>query len=470
MSRVEPGQRVGARVVLAMLGLVGLCLAPSQSAGAAVGGSDASSYSNVAAPTITAPLDGEQVAGYVEVTVTSQAPSVLVVWEPDAHLEDMPYESIRDVTGGVATASLSTSGHAGATEVVVRDCREIPSSSNPGYSTTSCDGAQTSVAVDVSNPSPTFVEDYWLDEWHDDFIVALTEEDDWAWYGFFVDGTFIPPVVDDPMFPMGVSHLGDGEHTLQVARCTESSHALILDPPVCDLANATEVRPFTIRTALHPTTDISPGTISPDGNGIADEAAVTVAVEIEQHVFWSLLQDGEPVARSSGVVRQAGPYTFALDGRDTDGRPLPSGPYTLRIDTFQHPTTDPEMDDRQIEGSASAPILIDNIAPKVRNASATPTVAYPATDGRPDRVRIAGTLSESASRLRIEILRDGAVRRTLKLGAGPAGRFSAVWDGRRPGGRLSVAGRYRYRFVATDRVGNRAVRSGGPIVLRRGAA
>lgn len=103
------------------------------------------------------------------------------------------------------------------------------------------------------------------------------------------------------------------------------------------------------------------------------------------------------------------------------------------------------------------------------NVSASPHVFYPLLDGYRDSTTIAATLSEASSATRIELVRDHAVRRILRLGALPAGAFTRAWDGRRADGTLMPAGTYRYRFVATDTAGNYTTRSGGSVELRRGS-
>jgi flagellar hook assembly protein FlgD len=403
-------------------------------------------------PVITSPVAGQQVGGQVEVTVESTAPELLVAWGPEAEDERFLYPvSTHD---GTATVTLSTSGYHGPTEIVAREC---PSS---------CDGPLTSVRVDVSNPAPQWEERAWLSEFHGDGALWGVKEDPWAWYGFWVDGEFQPPVFDLPFVGIDVARLGDGEHTVRMAHCTEHSHRVI-EPVVCDLANATAPRTFTIRTQLHPTIDsVRPRTISPDGNGVTDVATVTMTADSGQLVFWHLAQGTETVTSGSFLAPTPGPYTFDVDGLDTQGNPLDSGTYTLRVGSVYEagsssPT--PGVDDRPIFGESSTTLAIDLDAPDVTKAAATPAVFRA---DRRDQVTFTGELSERASHFRVRLLRDGAVVRRLWLGPRPGGAFTATWDGHRPNGRLMRGGVYRYQFLTTDRAGNTAIRPGGTFELR----
>ncbi|HZJ04528.1 MAG TPA: hypothetical protein VFD59_03545 [Nocardioidaceae bacterium] len=463
MKALERRYDVGARTRLMVLAIAALLLLPARAANATL----PMSAEEPTAPAFTSHSDGEQVGGRIVVTVTSDAPKVLIAWESDT---EWTQDYAVNVVEGEATAFLSTSGYRGPSTIVARDCRLVQ---HPPTVSAVCDGAGAALQVDVANGSPAFNEASWLDEWRGDFFVRVTEADEtgpydpWAWYGFFFDGEYVPGLDTSLWFRMEAGYLGDGTHTVQVAHCTESSGLHLIEPPVCDLANASEVRSFAIRTALHPTiTRVRPRVISPDGNGIADRASVTMTVDTMQWVYWKLERGGETVASSEGLTeRQPGPYTFSVAGRGDDDLPLRSGTYRLTVEAFTPRTPDPNDDDRQISGRVSTTLEIDRAAAKVSNVSARPRVLYPTKDGNTHRVRIAGTLSEPTSRLRVEILRDGTVRRTLPLGS-QSGRFATSWAGHRPKGKLSVPGSYRYRFVATDLVGNQATRPGGSIEVR----
>lgn len=406
-----------------------------------------------AGPVITSLSAGQVVSGQIEVTATSDASYLLIAWERDAELEwPVP------VTDGRAVSWLSTSGYAGPAQIVARECTADDV----------CDGAQTSLTVVVSNPPPTFADWAWWDEWrHAEPTFWLTDEGDWAWYAAYVDGEYMPAATNEP-YLTAARALDDGIHTVQVARCTEPPDRLpILEPPVCDEANMSEKRSFVVRTALHlEITAFRPRRISPNGDTVKDSAAVTVSVETQQYVHWRLLHGSDVVVYGGVAERDPGPYTFEVDGITADGRPLPSGEYTLRVDTFT--MSDPAIDDRLLAAETSTTLTVDRKAPTVDDASAAPQVFYPRRDGFRDRVQLTGTLSERSSRLTIQLARDGKVRRRLRLGAQPAGPFTASWGGRDRDRRLLPYGTYRYRFVVSDRHGNEATRRGGLLEMRRG--
>src|SRR5262245_8592998 len=264
-------------------------------------------------PVITSPTADEQVGGEIQVTVESTAPEVLIAWEPE---DDSRFVRTVPTDGGIATMALSTSGYDGPTTMVARECA------------TSCDGAQTSVQVDVSNPPPQWEGQAWLGEFHGEGGLWGVHEDPWGWYGFFIDGEFVPAVDSFPFVSIDPATLGEGPHTVQMAHCTEHSNRII-EPVVCDMNNATEPRSFTVRTALHPTIDaVQRRVISPDGNGIADAATVTMTVDSPQIVTWTLARgvlpiDGVAGPLDSGAFRAPtdGSYTFDVDGINA-GDPL----------------------------------------------------------------------------------------------------------------------------------------------------
>ena len=395
-------------------------------------------------PVITSLTAGEQVGGEIEVTVESTAPEVLVAWGPEA---DSRFAFTVPTNEGIATASLSTSGYNGPTAIIAREC---PSA---------CDGLQTSAQVDVSNPAPRWDVEHWVHEFHaSNVLEPLMEEGPWAWYGLFIDGELQPWVSQLP--GALADNLGDGEHTVRIVHCTENS-ARVIEPVVCDMGNASEPRTFIVRTTLHPViTAVRPGTISPDGNGVADSAEVSVRTETpSQAVVWDILQGTQVVAQGSFLAAEAGQHSFTVNGHGTDGRPLAPGNYVLHVQTFITPSTS----GGDVRGETSTTLAIDLDAPSVTNAAATPAAFRPGTG---QNLTFTGELSEPASRFRVLVLRNGTVVRRLLLGPRPAGAFTTTWDGRRTNGTLMRAGTYRYQFRARDQFGNMAIRAGGTLELR----
>lgn len=410
-------------------------------------------------PVITSPTAGQQVGGEIEVTVESSAPYVLVAWGPEASSGAV---SAVETQNGLATTVLSTSGYAGPTTLVARECQ----SSCHGDDRSTTVPAETSVQVDVSNPAPQWEEHFWLDEIHGDAGLWGVRQP-WAAYGFSVDGEPIRFATLHAFAEIDAAQLGDGAHTVQMAHCNQLS-ARYPDPVVCDLAHATALRTFVVRTALHPTIDsVRRRTISPDGDGVADATTVTMTADSSQVVVWALMRASQAVASGDFEASAPGRYAFHVDGRDAQGSPLASGSYTLRVrslsGTCSGRTQAPDVDGRCIFGEASTTLAVDLDAPDVGNAAATPAVFRPRVR---DHVTFTGQLGERARHLRVRLLRGDTVVRRLWLGPHLAGTFTATWDGLRRNGEPMRAGTYRYQFLAEDRVGNAALRPGGTFELR----
>jgi flagellar hook assembly protein FlgD len=435
--------------------------------GPTAGAEDGTATVEPAGPVITSPVPvaGQTIGGEVRVTVASSAPQVRITWA--GTVED--YRDYVDTVGGVAERTLSTSGLHGTTTLLAQECRQQPGQSGGSY--TVCDGAQSTVEVDVSNPPPVIddAQTIWVDEWHGSAgtFIHLVPEGAWAAYGLVVDGglPWPGPKPGEPWVVFDSEYLSDGAHRMQVVHC--GSHEVYGSPLHCDLANPSPAREFTVRRSLSPEILSARRFISPDGNGVGDTARVTVSVDSYQTVMWDLLTEENAIADQSGFVHRApGPYTFTVDAIDDTGQPLPPGTYTLAVGVLSDPA--PGVDPTVIGGRVFTTLTVDLDPPGLSEVSATPLVFYPVVDGFRDRVRFRGVLDEDVHRFALELLRNGQVVRTLPLGPHPQGSFETSWDGRGPHGRLFSAGDYRYRFRLRDRAGNDAVPPGGRITLRWG--
>lgn len=404
-------------------------------------------------PVITSHTDGEPVNDAITAHASSSAPYVLLAWAPEAEFE-FPVQ----VVDGEAAKVLSTSGYNGPTALVARECS----------SEHVCDGPEISVQVDVANPAPNFTTSTWVEEWHrNDVAYLLTDEGDWAWYAGLIDGQHLTPSLNEPLL-MLAAQFDDGVHTVQAVRCTEPPDQMpILDPPVCDLANGSEVRSFAVRTALRPAvTAVWARRFSPNGDGIRETPTIGMTADTAQLVSWELLRGSEVAAQGTVGEQAPGPYTFTLEGLNAHTESVPDGEYRLRVTAISLSATGQNIDDRVIRGETSTTVVIDTVAPRLSEASASPREFHPPVDGYRDHVRISGSLTAPAARLGVQLLRDGRVVRTLRLGARPVGPFTAGWRARDSANRLAKPGYYRYRFAVRDRVGNMAVRPGGWIRVR----
>jgi len=223
----------------------------------------------------------------------------------------------------------------------------------------------------------------------------------------------------------------------------------------CDEAQPSSEVQVTVRRHLSPAISrIGPSPFSPNGDGRRDTATVTYRLETRQAVSWRVTNaGGSTVIPSRSLrLRDAGVHSFVFNGRRKDGSYLPSGRYTVHLDTSKAVT------DSKIDGHAMAAVTIDRTLPRTSFVSATPRTVYPARDGYWDSTVIRGRLSERVTSATVQILSgNGRAVRSISLGARRAGRVSVRWNGRRADGRVVAAGRYRYRFVLQDLAGNRAV-------------
>jgi hypothetical protein len=178
-----------------------------------------------------------------------------------------------------------------------------------------------------------------------------------------------------------------------------------------------------------------PVTISPNGDGVADSAAVsyttTAAATDTVSVFDA---SGQNVGMLFGpAVEQAGPHTVTFTGEG-----LADGAYTLRVDAA----------DAERTVSRSIPVVVMRT---LRSVSVAPAAFSPNGDGRADRLMVRYTLLDPAT-TRVRVLRDGKWVATLLSEPVPAGAHVLRWDGSKRLGRL-LDGSYTAVVEATTAVG-----------------
>jgi hypothetical protein len=181
-----------------------------------------------------------------------------------------------------------------------------------------------------------------------------------------------------------------------------------------------------------------PATVSPNGDGVADEATVGYRTTAPATVGVAVLDaDGSTVATLQPPTAEAAgthTVTFTADG-------LGDGAYTIRIDAV-------DAVDAETTVSQTVPVLVTRT---LGSAVAAPAVFSPNGDGRADRLAVRFTLLAGAA-VRVRVLRDGRWVATPFSGRLEAGRRSVVWDGVKRTGKL-LDGTYTAEIEATDAVG-----------------
>jgi len=177
-----------------------------------------------------------------------------------------------------------------------------------------------------------------------------------------------------------------------------------------------------------------PGTISPDGDGIADRATISYTLSTNATVTAVLrAPDGTPLATLFTGSRGPGKHTFQFTAEG-----VPDGRYQIEITATDGKTT----------VSATIAVTVDRT---VATFAATPTVFSPNGDGRSDQITFT-----------VKLVRDAQVRLDAKRGtrlvapvfAGDvAGAAQPItWDGMTPRGRVAD-GTYAAVLTTTSSLG-----------------
>jgi flagellar hook assembly protein FlgD len=160
--------------------------------------------------------------------------------------------------------------------------------------------------------------------------------------------------------------------------------------------------------------------ISPNGDGVSDSA--TIGFTVSQPASWRL----EIRDEAGQVVRNlAGEGTVveaSWTGAGDDGRALPDGIYTLRVDA-----TSPDG----VARPATSELRLDTEAPLVSGADVSPTSFSPNDDGWADTATLAFLPDEDGS-ARVSVIGadDKVLRRVSNWETVTAETQSVAWDGR----------------------------------------
>lgn len=191
---------------------------------------------------------------------------------------------------------------------------------------------------------------------------------------------------------------------------------------------------------------------SPNGDGQGDTASVSLAISEPSYMLIEVTDGAGRVVRAlrSWNWAPAGAVAAVWDGRIAGSGglvPAPDGRYGISITAQDYAGN---------QGSASTVTVVDTTL-GFRTAS---NVAFsPNGDGRADTTTIGCRLTRPAS-VTLTIASGTRVMRTFTLGSRPAGRVTAVWDGRDAAGHAPVSGTYTFTFSA---------KHGGRIVTLRGS-
>lgn len=395
----------------------------------------ARALAQVPPPSRPASVSESGAGGQVNVAAGSTAPAVAF------RIDSGPRSAPVPVHGGRATGSLPTWGLAnGQHTLEAFDC------SSAGI----CSAAPTSITFDLSNSAPVLTSPAAGATATGLFTVAASHDGGAA--RLYVDGRTAGYAASSPFrFDVDGSALSDGQHTLQIALCNPGGTQ-------CG-GPSTEQRTVTTQS-LHPQiTSLSPATISPNGDGVADTAQLTFRLpDRESVVVQTRDAAGRVVASDRLGVLAAGTHRWTWGSRASTTR-LTDGGYTLALITSTVASTDASYQPPTTYGYAARRGVVDTTAPALHDVTGGGATVYPIRDGYRDTFRPGADLGDAG---RFELVITGAhggVVRTItaRRGAGPT---TLAWNGRTRHGHRLPAGTYHWHFTIVDAVGN--ARSSAP--------
>ena len=380
-----------------------------------------------APPVFVAPAAGGQVSGAVSVSATSTAARVRFSLPGTSVAADAA------VVDGVATAVLPTWGLTGSRSVSAVACSALLCAAQP-----------TTLPVVVGNPVPTITAPASGAVIGTSLVVAATAPG--GGVRFLVDGVSAGFAASAPYaLALGTGSLTDGAHALTAVLCNSAG-------TLCDTAHPSAPLGFSVKR-LRPTLTAGPSPFSPNGDGRRDTATLTYGLEQPQTVDLRITTSAGAVVRAGrlGTGLAAGTYRWVWNGRSSAGVLLGNGRYRVEISTSR------TVAGSTVRGVVARDVVLDRTAAALSGAVASPSTVFPVPDGYRDTTRLSVTTNEGLSSLEGRVhTSTGALVRTLRLGAQPAGQRSLTWDGRSAGGAVLPAGSYTFQLVAVDLAGNRS--------------
>jgi hypothetical protein len=179
-----------------------------------------------------------------------------------------------------------------------------------------------------------------------------------------------------------------------------------------------------------------PETISPNGDGQADEATLTYTLSAPATVSISIL---DPIGSDFGFLLQPVRQPAGTHSATFAAASLADGAYQLFLKARADDGT---------EVTSTTNVLVSRTLGQLKVA---PASFSPNGDGRKDRLSVAFTLSSPAF-VRVRVLRDGKYVTTLANAELQPGAQRLDWDGAKRIGRL-LDGGYEAVVEATDTVG-----------------
>lgn len=389
-------------------------------------------------PVITSPSAGAIASDAVTVTATSSAATVRFTMPTVQASLDAP------VVNGVATAQLPTYGAVGAQTLTAADC------DNTG----AC-GTPTTLEVTVNNTPPTLTAPTAGSVVNSEVTAKATGVG--GSVGFLLAGSVAAVDTTAPYeAALNTGGLANGQYQVAAVTCNAAG-------TVCATTQPGPAVTITVNNELTPAiTAITPSTFSPGTDGRQDTTKISYTLNVTQAVTWSVLDSNHATVvepHSLGTL-SAGAHSLTFAGRDDTGAYLPSGSYTISLDTTAGP------DGSTLTGHDQAPFTIDRTAPRASSISASPTTFYPVKDGYKDHTVLSVRTSEPLDY--IAALVTNQAGRTVAAGDAHnvnASRITFTWNGTNPRRTLVPAGTYYYQWVLRDRAGNTTVTGKRKVVV-----
>ncbi len=194
---------------------------------------------------------------------------------------------------------------------------------------------------------------------------------------------------------------------------------------------------------------VTPGVVSPNGDGYADQGTISYTLVARSAVTATVMDaTGAPVETLFSAQEQSGrAISFAF----SPGA-IPDGRYTLGLAVH--------ADDGR-SATATAAFAVDRTLGFV---TVSPLAISPNGDGVDEALTASLALAGSAQVTVTILAPDGSTAATLFAGPLAPGTYTYSWDGHRPDGTTAVAGHYQVQVAVVDALGTVTQTAGFDVV------